>query len=261
MPRYRVILAYDGTKFHGFQSQPQLRTVQGTIEQGLIKMTKGIPVTVFGAGRTDAGVHAQGQVVHFDFPGNIPPRNMLLGLNSIMPLDIVIKDVAIVPDTFHAQFSTVGKRYGYRVSRTRFTDPFKRFYTGHYPYALELDRIRTALADVIGTHDYTSFAASGGVIKNKVRTIYTATMTDHPDDDELYFEFIGNGFLYNMVRILVGVLLEIGNNRRPVTEFPRLYAVKDRQEARITAPASGLYLQEVYYDEAALAQAVAERQE
>lgn len=260
MPRYRVILAYDGTKFHGFQSQPNLRTVQGTIEAALLKMTKETPVTVFGAGRTDAGVHARGQVVHFNFPGNIPPRNMLLGLNSMMPLDVVIKDVAIVPETFHAQFSTVGKRYGYRVSRTRFTDPFKRFYTGHYPYQLDLGRIETAIQDVVGTHDFTSFAASGGVIKNKVRTIYTARMVDHPDEDEIYFEFIGNGFLYNMVRILVGVLLEIGNDRRPVDEFPRLYAVKDRQEARITAPASGLYLQEVYYDEAALQQAVAVRQ-
>lgn len=260
MPRYRLILAYDGTKFHGFQSQPQLRTVQGTIEQALVKMTKGTGVTVFGAGRTDAGVHAQGQVVHFNFPGNIPPQNMLLALNSLMPLDVVIKDCAIVPETFHAQFSTVGKRYGYRVSRTRFTDPFKRFYTGHYPYQLNLDRIRTALPDVVGTHDFTSFAASGGVIKNKVRTIYTATMNDRPEEDELYFEFIGNGFLYNMVRILVGVLLEIGNGRRPVAEFPRLYAAKDRQEARITAPASGLYLQEVFYDETALRAAVKARQ-
>ncbi|WP_416353153.1 tRNA pseudouridine(38-40) synthase TruA [Agrilactobacillus fermenti] len=247
MTRYKLTLAYDGTDFAGFQRQPNQRTVQGVLERALFKMTKGQAVTVHGSGRTDSGVHALGQVVHFDYPGNIPAVNMLRALNSLMPLDTEILKSEIVSEDFHARFSTQGKRYLYKVDRGRYTNPFTRHYAGHYPYPLDLTRIQTALADVQGTHDFTSFAASGGVIKYKVRTIYEATMLDVPESNQLHFEFYGNGFLYNMVRILVATLLEIGNGRRDVHDFLRLYAVKDRQQARGTAPASGLYLKKVYY--------------
>lgn len=256
MPRYKVTVAYDGTKFSGFQSQPDQRTVQGTLEAALTKMNKGGFIRVYGSGRTDAGVHALGQVIHFDYPKEIPARNLLLALNSLLPLDMeVVASERPVAD-FHAQFDTIAKCYRYRVSRGRFTDPFKRFYTGHYPYPIDVRRIETALLDLLGEHDFTSFAASGGVIKNKVRTIYAATLTVDEAQNELIFEFTGNGFLYNMVRILVATLLEIGNSRRDVHDFRRLFEVKDRQQARGTAPASGLYLKKVYYpgDEAALDQ-------
>lgn len=247
MTRYKLIMAYDGTEFSGFQRQPAQRTVQGVLEKALMKMAKGQFVQVHGSGRTDAGVHALGQVIHFDFPGNIPAENMLKALNSLMPLDTEILDSAIVDENFHAQYNTKGKRYFYRVSRSYYTNPFTRHYTGHYAYPLDLKRIEAALEDVKGTHDFTSFAASGGVIKNKVRTIYDATVLDVPEKNEVHFEFYGNGFLYNMVRIMVATLLEIGNGRREVHDFLRLYEVKDRQQARGTAPASGLYLKKVYY--------------
>lgn len=247
MPRYKVTVAYDGTKFAGFQSQPNQRTVQGTIETALTKMNKGEFIRVYGSGRTDSGVHALGQVIHFDYPSEIPARNMLLALNSLMPLDIEVVDSEIAEPNFHAQFNTIAKCYQYRVSRGRFTDPFKRLYTGHYPYVLNQQRIETALQDLLGEHDFTSFAASGGVIKNKVRTIYRATVEFDEQHDEVIFEFVGNGFLYNMVRILVATLLEIGNGRRAEHDFLRLFEVKDRQQARGTAPASGLYLKKVYY--------------
>ncbi|GKQ42232.1 tRNA pseudouridine synthase A [Companilactobacillus sp. RD055328] len=248
MTNYKLTMAYDGTKFHGFQIQNNLRTVQGVVEKALEKMTKGKHVDVIGSGRTDAGVHALGQVISFNYPGNIPATNMLRALNSLMPLDVLFKECEIVDDDFHARFSTQGKRYMYRVDLGHYTDPFKRNITGHYPYGIEVEPIKKALKDLEGTHDFTSFAASGGVIKNKVRTIYEATVEFDEKNNELIFEFYGNGFLYNMVRILVATLLEIGNGRRDVHDLLRLYEVKDRQQARATAPASGLYLKEVYYE-------------
>lgn len=248
MTRYKMTMAYDGHLFHGFQKQIKDRTVQETVEKALFKMTKGKEVAVHGSGRTDAGVHAKGQVIHFDYPGNIPPQNMVRALNSMMPLDTIFLDCEVVADDFHAQFGTVGKWYRYRVDLGRYTNPFKRFYTGHYPYPMTVTRIEQALPYLLGTHDFTSFAASGGVIKNKVRTIYYANVEYDEQANELIFDFVGNGFLYNMVRILVATALEIGNGRRPIDDFARLIEVKDRNEARATAPASGLYLQEVYYD-------------
>ncbi|MQS76862.1 tRNA pseudouridine(38-40) synthase TruA [Companilactobacillus halodurans] len=247
MTRYKLTIAYDGTKFHGFQRQKKLRTVQGVLEKALFKMTKGQQVNVFGSGRTDAGVHALGQVIHFDYPGQIPADNMLKAINSLMPLDVLVKKSEIVDENFHARYGVKKKTYMYKVDCGYYTDPFKRFYTGHYPHHLSVDKIQVALKDLIGEHDFSSFAASGGVIENKVRTIYSATAVYNENNNELVFEFTGNGFLYNMVRILVATLLEIGNGRRDVHDFLRLFEVKDRQEARGTAPASGLYLKEVFY--------------
>ena len=247
MTHYKLTLAYDGTNFAGYQIQPHQRTVQGVLQKALGKMAKVDAIHIDGSGRTDSGVHAFGQVVSFDFPIEIPEQAMLRAMNSLMPLDIEILKAEFAPADFHARYSAKGKRYMYRVARGRFTDPFNRLYTGHWPYPLDLAKIEIALNDVVGTHDFTSFAASGGVIVDKVRTIYEATVRDDPEHHEVVFEFYGNGFLYNMVRILVATLLEIGSGRRDVHDFLRLYAVKDRQQARGTAPASGLYLKEVYY--------------
>ncbi|MQS52438.1 tRNA pseudouridine(38-40) synthase TruA [Companilactobacillus mishanensis] len=247
MTRYKLTIAYDGAKFHGFQRQNELRTVQGVLEKALAKMTKGQHVDVIGSGRTDAGVHAFGQVIHFDYPGNMPAENMLKAVNSLMPLDVIVKKSEIVDENFHARFGVKKKTYEYRVDCGHYTDPFKRFYTGHYPYKFKVEPIQVAIKDLLGTHDFTSFAASGGVIEDKVRTIYDAKVEYRADQNELVFQFTGNGFLYNMVRILVATLLEIGNGRRDEHDLLRLFEVKDRQEARGTAPASGLYLKEVFY--------------
>ncbi|MDE7056630.1 MAG: tRNA pseudouridine(38-40) synthase TruA, partial [Lactobacillus sp.] len=236
--RYKMTMAYDGHLFHGFQMQPNQRTVQGEIEKALQKMTKGKRVIVEGSGRTDAGVHALGQVIHFDYPGNvIPADRMILALNSMMPMDIIFKDCEIVNEDFHVRYSAKGKWYRYRVSLDRFVNPFKRFYTGHYPYPLEVEKMQTAAKDLIGTHDFTSFAASGGQIIDKVRTMYYVNVEKDEKENEIVFDFICSGFLYNMVRILVGALLEIGNGKRPVDDFPRIIAAKNRQEVRETAQA------------------------
>ncbi len=175
--RYKMTMAYDGHLFHGFQLQPDQRTVQGTVEDALKKMTKGKRIIVQGSGRTDAGVHAVGQVIHFDYPGKtIPANRMILALNSMMPTDIIFNDCEIVNENFHARYSIKGKWYRYRVSLDHFVNPFKRFYTGHFPYVLDVEKMQEAAQDLLGKHDFTSFAASGGQIEDKVRTIYYVTL-------------------------------------------------------------------------------------
>lgn len=247
MTVYKMTLQYDGTRYHGFQRQPKLLTIQGTIEKALTTMTKGKVVNVIGSGRTDAGVHALGQVISFDYPGDIPADKMVKALNSLMPRDILFVDGNWAAHDFNARFDTVSKIYEYRVALGRYTDPFLRLYTGHYPFKVDLNRLQLALEDVVGTHDFTSFEASGSVIRNKVRTIYTADLDTSNYPHEIRLIFHGDGFLYNMVRIMVATLLEISNGRRDVHDFLRLYDVQDRQQARLTAPASGLYLKKVFY--------------
>lgn len=247
--RYKIILAYDGTNFAGFQMQPNQRTVEGVLKRIVNKIAKNPTpeVSVYGSGRTDAGVHALGQVVHFDLSIEMSERSMLHALNSQLPLDMQVKKVEIVDETFHARFTTHGKKYQYRMALGQFVDPFKRNYTGHWKFPINIGLIQKAIKDLEGSHDFSSFVASGSTVKDHVRTIYEAKVWEDKKQNEIVFEFYGNGFLYNMVRIMVAVLVEIGSKRRPADDIPRLFEVKDRNQARGTAPASGLYLKEVDY--------------
>ncbi|ABJ68425.1 tRNA pseudouridine(38-40) synthase TruA [Pediococcus pentosaceus] len=247
--RYKIILAYDGTNFAGFQMQPNQRTVEGVLKRIVNKIAKNPTpeISVYGSGRTDAGVHALGQVVHFDLSIEMSERSMLHALNSQLPLDMQVKKVEIVDETFHARFTTHGKKYQYRMALGQFVDPFKRNYTGHWKFPINIGLIQKAIKDLEGTHDFSSFVASGSTVKDHVRTIYEAKVWEDKKQNEIVFEFYGNGFLYNMVRIMVAVLVEIGSKRRPADDIPRLFEVKDRNQARGTAPASGLYLKEVDY--------------
>ncbi|MBF7103679.1 tRNA pseudouridine(38-40) synthase TruA [Pediococcus pentosaceus] len=247
--RYKIILAYDGTNFAGFQMQPNQRTVEGVLKRIVNKIAKNPTpeISVYGSGRTDAGVHALGQVVHFDLSIEMSERSMLHALNSQLPLDMQVKTVEIVDETFHARFTTHGKKYQYRMALGQFVDPFKRNYTGHWKFPINIGLIQKAIKDLEGTHDFSSFVASGSTVKDHVRTIYEAKVWEDKKQNEIVFEFYGNGFLYNMVRIMVAVLVEIGSKRRPADDIPRLFEVKDRNQARGTAPASGLYLKEVDY--------------
>ncbi len=247
--RYKIILAYDGTNFAGFQMQPNQRTVEGVLKRIVNKIAKNPTpeISVYGSGRTDAGVHALGQVVHFDLSIEMSERSMLHALNSQLPLDMQVKKVEIVDETFHARFTTHGKKYQYRMALGQFVDPFKRNYTGHWKFPINIGLIQKAIKDLEGTHDFSSFVASGSTVKDHVRTIYEAKVWENKKQNEIVFEFYGNGFLYNMVRIMVAVLVEIGSKRRPADDIPRLFEVKDRNQARGTAPASGLYLKEVDY--------------
>lgn len=248
MTRYKAIIAYDGTHFNGFQKQPNGRTVQEEMEKTLKKMANGKEITVFGSGRTDAGVHAMGQVIHFDYPEERPLERMRFALDTQSSEDIAVKAVEIVSDDFHARYLVKEKTYQFRVDIGKSRSPFRRHYASYFPYPLDLSKIQRALPDLIGTHDFTSFCASGSSIEDKVRTIYEAKMEVNEAGDELLFTFRGNGFLYKMIRILVGTLLKIGNGRLSEDSIPEIIAKKDRNAAGPTAHPEGLYLYEVVYD-------------
>ncbi|WP_407886814.1 tRNA pseudouridine(38-40) synthase TruA [Levilactobacillus sp. N40-8-2] len=249
MQRYKITFMYDGTNFAGFQRQPHRRTVESVLTKIVNKMAKNPTPTIaiYGSGRTDSGVHALAQVAHFDFPFMIPAENMRKGLNSMLPMDMEVLKVEEVAETFHARYDVSGKRYLYRIDLGEFRNPFKRHYTGHWKFPVDLGKIDQALGDLVGEHDFTSFVASGAQTRTFVRTIYEATCHLDEANDELVFEFYGNGFMYNQVRIMVGVLIEIGAGTRPIHDILRLYEVKDRRQARRTVSAAGLYLKHVYY--------------
>ena len=248
MTRYKAIIAYDGTNFNGFQKQPNGRTVQEEIEKTLTKMANGKEITVFGSGRTDAGVHAMGQVIHFDYPEERPLERMRFALDTQSPEDIAVKEVAIVSEYFHARYLVKEKTYQFRVDIGKPRSPFRHHYASYFPYPIDVEKIQRALPDLLGTHDFTSFCASGSSIEDKVRTIYEAKMEVNETGDELLFTFRGNGFLYKMIRILVGTLLKIGNGRLAEDSIPEIIAKKDRNAAGPTAHPEGLYLYEVKYE-------------
>lgn len=246
MVRYKAVIAYDGTNFNGFQRQPQGRTIQEEIEKTLTKMASQ-PIEIHGSGRTDAGVHALGQVIHFDFPYERPLEKMRFGLDTQTPEDIAVKAVEIVADDFHSRYLVKEKTYEFRVDIGKPRSPFRRFYASYFPYPLDIEKIQRALPDFLGEHDFTSFCATGSSVEDKVRTVYEVKLEVNEMGDELLFTFRGDGFLYKMIRIMVGTLLKIGNNRLPVECIPEIIAGKDRNLAGPTAHPEGLYLKEVRY--------------
>ncbi|MEH7437922.1 tRNA pseudouridine(38-40) synthase TruA [Neobacillus drentensis] len=246
MQRYRCIISYDGSGFSGYQVQPNKRTVQREIEAVLAKMHKGTSVKVAGSGRTDAGVHAKGQVIHFDSPLPITEDRWEIALNSMLPEDISILSVKKVNDSFHSRFDAIGKEYRYVLHLSSKRDPFQRVFAYRYPYSLNLEAMRKASKYFLGTHDFTSFCSARTEVEDKIRTVKAIDFL--VEDDQLTIRFVGNGFLYNMVRILVGTLLEVGAGDRDPEDIPAILEKKDRRLAGKTAPAHGLYLWEVFYN-------------
>ncbi|GAA1386957.1 tRNA pseudouridine(38-40) synthase TruA [Peribacillus frigoritolerans] len=245
MPKYKCVIAYDGTDFAGYQVQPEKRTIQSEFEAVLAQMHKGTIIKVTASGRTDSGVHAKGQVLHFESPLTFPTENWIKAFSALLPTDIIALEVDIVPDDFHARFHTTGKEYRYIVARSKLRDPFKRNYAYHYPYPLNVEAMREAISYLIGTHDFTSFCSAKTEVVDKVRTI--KEMDFEESDDFLVFRFVGEGFLYNMVRILVGTLLDVGSGKMSPHDMSGILDKKDRSFAGKTAPAQGLYLWKVFY--------------
>lgn len=248
--RYKAVLQYDGSHFQGFQIQPNGRTVQSEIEKALKIMSKGHEIKLRSAGRTDSGVHAKAQVIHYDYPFYLPPENMQRALNSLTTDEMSFIDISVVDETFHAQYSAQGKRYQYRVDINKISDPFKRLYVLHHPYRINMEALEAAMKDIVGKHDFSSFCAANSGKEDKVRTVYEAKVEKDELHNELIFTFRGDGFLYNMVRIFVGTLLQIANGLRPQDNIKHLLEVKDRNQAGPTAAAHGLYLMNTYYDKA-----------
>lgn len=246
MKRLKCTTSYDGTNFHGFQKQPKKRTIQGEIETALRKIHKGQEIPITGSGRTDATVHAYGQVFHFDTFLEIEPLKWKKAIQASLPLDIQIIDVEEVEETFHARFDVVRKEYRYRVLLTKDHDVFRRHYCYHFPYTINVETLKEASTLLIGTHDFSSFCASNTQVVDKIRTIYEIDIW--LEGDELVFRFVGNGFLYNMVRIIVGTLLEVGTGKRAVEEIKIIVDAKSRDAAGKTVPGHGLYLWKVSYN-------------
>lgn len=245
MQRYKCKIAYDGAQFSGYQIQPNKRTVQAELEHALTKLHKGDSVNVVASGRTDAGVHAKGQVIHFDSLLMIPIDKWRIALNSLLPADISILLVEKVDSKFHARFDATHKEYRYVVHLADVRDPFKRFYAYEYFYPLDLTPIREASHYLIGCHDFTSFCSAKTEMENKVRELKEIEVSQV--GSEVTFRFVGNGFLYNMVRILVGTLLQVGAGEIHPSKVKEILEKKDRIFAGRTAPPQGLYLWEVSY--------------
>lgn len=245
MQRVKCTLAYDGTFFSGYQIQPNKRTVQEEIEKALMKLHKGKEVKIFASGRTDAGVHAKGQVIHFDTDLQIPIEKWPVALNSLLPEDISFLAAEKADSNFHARFDAKGKEYRYYIYLSQTRDPFHRNYAAIIPYPVDINAILNALPQLIGTHDFTSFCSAKTDVEDKVRSIYEIDVME--EEGQLIFRFVGNGFLYNMVRILTGTLLEIGKGDRDSYSISDIIEKKDRTLAGKTAPAHGLYLWKVFY--------------
>jgi tRNA pseudouridine38-40 synthase len=244
MKKVKIVVAYDGTDFSGFQKQPGMRTVQGTLEETLFRLT-GERIEIHGSGRTDAGVHALGQVCHFTTHHPIPPDKYAYILRRMLPNDLIVYSSEEVPLDFHARKSAHWKTYRYQITTRLVPNLFTRRFRTHWPEKVNLDRMKEAADYLIGTHDFTSFCSPKTPIEDKVRTLYQLDI--YPDDEGYILEVTGNGFLYNMVRILVGTLVQVGKGRLHPSEIETILEAKDRQTAGPTAPPEGLILLEVGY--------------
>lgn len=246
MRNIRLTMSYDGTGYHGFQRQPEFHgpTVQGTIE-AIWKELVGEEVTVNTAGRTDTGVHAAGQVINFYTEARIPDDKMPKAFNSLLPRDIRILEAQTVPENFHARFSARWKRYDYFIDNRPIADVFKRLYTLHEPIPLKVDLMKRAARLLEGKHNFKAFSAAGGVSKRFDRTLYICRIQEK--EGLLRISCIGDGFLYNMVRIIAGTLINVGKGRIQAEAIPDILLSEDRKRAGITARALGLTLSHVHY--------------
>lgn len=244
MRNIKLTLAYDGTEYSGWQRQPHNRSIQGELERALSIYT-GEPVTVAGSSRTDAGVHANNHVSNFFTECAKDFREFRYAVNALLPRDIRVKHMEEVPDTFHARYGAKAKTYVYHVDNSGYGDPFTRRYAWKYRYDVDVPRMAEASQHFLGTHDFSAFMSSGTDMKTFTRTIYSFSVERH--EHLIDFTVHGNGFLYNMVRIMVGTLVMIGNGRLDGADLPDIIASMDRKRAGITAPPEGLFLDHIEY--------------
>lgn len=237
--RVRLIVAYDGTNYHGWQLQENGVTIEGELNRCLSELL-GEEIRVIGASRTDSGVHALGNVAVFDTVSRIPPEKISYALNQRLPEDIRIQKSDEVPGDWHPRHCLSRKTYEYRIYRAEFSMPVKRLYSYFTYHVLDVERMRTAAAYLVGEHDFKSFCQTGAQVESTVRKIYTIQVEEQGAD--LVIRVCGNGFLYNMVRIIVGTLMEVGQGKREPENISCILAARNRNAAGPTAPAHGLTL-------------------
>lgn len=246
MEKVKCVISYDGTNFSGFQIQPKKRTVHGELEKALQKIHKGEHIRIQASGRTDTGVHAKGQTIHFDSHFDIPEANWKRALNTLLPDDLYVLKAEKVAVTFHARYDVLEKEYRYYVWNVKECDVFKQNYAYQFPYQLDIAAIQEACMHLEGEHDFTTFSSAKATTKgSKVRTLYQVSCEKR--GSEIEFIFRGSGFLYNMVRIIVGAMLDVGQGRRHPSDIGRLLDQRDRQLLGETVPPQGLYLWNVKY--------------
>ncbi len=249
----RLLIAYDGGNYQGWQRQRHGQTVQNILEKRLTLLCNE-SVTLHGAGRTDTGVHALGMVAHFQTITAIPIIAFFKGLNSMLPRDIRILQAEEAPQDFHSRFSALGKTYRYDFFTGALQLPSDRLYRAHLPGTFDLDRLSSGLESIIGTHDFSSFERTGSRDKNAVngrgaiRTLFYASCFPQLGCADCWsLRLTGDGFLRQMVRIIAGTLIEIGQGKYPSDRLAGILAAKDRTKAGPTAPACGLFLEKIYY--------------
>lgn len=244
---FRLVIEYDGTDYHGWQRQNDVRTVQETIEAALERITCQSPA-VTASGRTDRGVHAQNQVAHFSVETGLSPQMLRKGLNALTPEDIVIKECQPVPDTFHARRGVSSKIYDYHIFNHHMPTALFRRYSWHIRKKLDLDAMRQGMAYLHGTHDFSAFEAAGSDRSHPVRTIFDAEIVSKEEGKHVILSLEGNGFLRCMVRNIVGTLIEVGLGKRTAQNVHEVLKSLDRSKAGETAPPRGLFLRSVKYD-------------
>lgn len=248
MTKIKCVINYDGTNFSGMQIQPRNRTVEGELEKALAKIHKGEHIRIYASGRTDAGVHAMGQTIHFETSYNLSPAEWKRALNTLLPADIHVSDAIPVPNSFHARFDVSEKEYRYYIWNEQERDVFKQNYVYQHPYKLNIRKMQEAARAFEGSHDFTTFSSAKSYIAgSKVRTLHEVSC--YQDRSSIEFILKGNGFLYNMARIIIGTLLDVGRGKRQPSDIRHLFARQDRQLAGDTVPPQGLYLWKVTYAE------------
>lgn len=247
MANIKITVAYDGTHYHGFQEQrgTRFQTIQGILEERLSRLGKR-DIRVIGAGRTDSGVHARGQVINFDPAGwPIPLARTAYALNSLLPRDIVALESVEVPATFHARFSAVAKTYRYTIYNGKLHSPFHRFFSYHMPKSLDVEAMQSAARYLVGKHDFSAFRALGTPVKTTVRTLHGVRVSR--EGELVYVDVRAEGFLYHMARMITGTLIRVGLGKINSEEVAEILASRDSLRGGPTAPARGLCLEKVEY--------------
>lgn len=248
MAKYGMLITYDGSNFGGWQIQPNVISIQTLIEKALSTALKE-PISIHGSSRTDAGVHALGQVAHFETNTPFTFYKLRHSLNGILPKEIRILEMYSVAEDFHSRYSAKGKIYHYHLHLDSVLNPFTKLYSWHMPYKIDLPLLQEAASLFIGTKDFTAFANEshkGAAAKNGVRSLQRLDMIKQPHGIRLEFE--GTGFLYKMVRNITGTLIDIAIGRMKKEEIESIFLSKDRKQAGATAPAHGLFLVKIHYD-------------
>ncbi|MDZ4699922.1 MAG: tRNA pseudouridine(38-40) synthase TruA [Rhodothermales bacterium] len=242
--KYRLLIEYDGTEFSGWQRQSGVATIQEALEDALSVALRR-PTAVVGSGRTDAGVHARGQVGHFETAEPIDPFRLRASLNGLLPHAIAVRDVAPAPDSFHARYDAVERLYHYRVSTTPIA--LERRFRALVVPSPDVDRMNAACHALLGEHDYDSFCLTASETQNRVCTVRDAVWRPEQRAGDWLFCIAADRFLHGMVRAIVGTLVEIGQSKRPADDIGRVLKARDRREAGPAAPAHGLTLEAVRY--------------